>query len=88
VLGDRREIGERDANTLDAANHPCHPISNLVDEASERLFAEVPGILAAFGGNAKRSHPPTVRRKRGLAPSVRPLTPLKTPFVEVPVPFF
>ena len=56
MLGDGREIGERDANRLDTANKLCHPISNSADEAAEGFFVEVPGMLEAFGGNAKRSH--------------------------------
>jgi len=56
VLGDGREIGERDANRLDTANKVCQSASNRVDEAAEGFFDEIRGMLEAFGGDAKRSH--------------------------------
>ena len=56
VIGDGREIGERDGIRLDTVNKLCQSVSNPADEIAEGCFVEVPGILEAFGGDAKRSH--------------------------------
>ena len=56
MLEDEREIGELDGITLDTANKLCQSVSNPTDEAAEGFFDEVPGMLEAFGGDAKRSH--------------------------------
>jgi hypothetical protein len=56
MLRDEREIGELDGITLDTANKLCQSVSNPADEAAEGFFHEVPGMLEAFGGDAKRSH--------------------------------
>ena len=56
MLGDGREIGERDANRLDTANKVCESVSNPADEVADGFFDEIRGMLQAFGGDAKRSH--------------------------------
>jgi hypothetical protein len=56
VLGDAREIGERDGIRLDTANKLCQSVSNPSDEIAEEFLDEVPGMVEAFGNDAKRSH--------------------------------
>ena len=56
MLGDAREIGERDGIRLDIANKLCQSVSNPADEIAEVFLDKVSGMLAAFGNNAKRSH--------------------------------
>ena len=56
MIGDAREIGERDRTRLDTANKLCQSVSNPSDEIAEVFLDEVPGILEAFGNDAKRSH--------------------------------
>jgi len=56
VLGDAREIGERDGIRLDTANKLCQSVSNPADEIVEVFLDEVPGMVEAFGNDAKRSH--------------------------------
>jgi len=67
VLGDGREIGERDVIRLDTANKLCQSVSNPADEAAEGFFDEVPGMLEAFGGDAKRSHLLTSTTEEGFS---------------------
>jgi len=54
VPGDARKIGERDGIRLDTANKLCRSVSNPVDEIAEVFLDEAPGMLAAFGIDAKR----------------------------------
>ena len=54
--GDARKIGEREGIRLDTANKLCQSVSNPVDEIAEVFLDEVPGMLATFGNDAKRSH--------------------------------
>ena len=68
MLGDGREIGERDVIRLDTANKLCQSVSNPADEAAEGFFDEVPGMLEAFGGGAKRSHLLTSTTGDGVSP--------------------
>jgi hypothetical protein len=56
VIGDAREIGERDVIRLDTANKLCQSVSNPADEIAEVFLDEVPGMLEAFCIDAKRSH--------------------------------
>ena len=56
MLGDAREIGERDGIRLDTANKLCQSVSNPADEIAEVFLDEVPGMVEAFGNDAKRSH--------------------------------
>ena len=68
MLRDGREIGERDGIRLDTANKLCQSVSNPADEAAEGFFDEVPGMLEAFGGGAKRSHLLTSTIGDGVSP--------------------
>jgi hypothetical protein len=52
VIGDAREIGERDGIRLDTANKLCQSVSNPADEIAEVFLDEVPGMLEAFGNDA------------------------------------
>jgi hypothetical protein len=45
VLGDAREIGERDGIRLDTANKLCQSISNPADEIAEVFLDEAPANL-------------------------------------------
>ncbi len=56
MLGNGREIGERDGIRLDTANKLCQSVSKPAYEIAEGYVDEVPGMLEAFGGNAKRFH--------------------------------
>ena len=56
MIGDAREIVERDEIRLDNANKLCQSVSNPADETAEVFFDEVPGMVEAFGNDAKRSH--------------------------------
>ncbi len=38
MIGDGREIGERDGIRLDTANKLCQSVSNPADEAAEGFF--------------------------------------------------
>jgi hypothetical protein len=51
-----REIGERDGIRLDTANKLCQSVPNPADEIAEVFLDEVPGMVEAFGNDAKRSH--------------------------------
>ena len=63
VLGDAREIGERDGIRLDTANKLCQSVSNPADE-----IAEVPGMVEAFGNDVKRSHLLPSTTEHGVSP--------------------
>ena len=56
MLADVRQIGERYAIRLDTANKLCQSVSNPADEIAEVFLDEVPGMVDAFGNDAKRSH--------------------------------
>ncbi len=49
------------------ANKLCQFVSNPADEIAERFFDEVPGMLEAFGGDAKRSHLLTCTTEDGVS---------------------
>ncbi len=68
MIGDAREIGERDGIRLDIANKLCQSVSNPADEIAEVFLDEVPDMLEAFGNEAKRSHllPSTI--EHGISP--------------------
>jgi hypothetical protein len=68
VIGNGREIGERDGIRLDTVNKLCQSVSNPADETAEGFFDEVPGMLEAFGGDAKRSHLLTCTTEDGVSP--------------------
>ena len=68
VLGDAREIGERDGTRLDTANKLCQSVSNPADEIAEVLLDEVSGIVEAFGGDDKRPHLLTSTTGDGVSP--------------------
>ena len=71
MLGDAREIGERDGIRLDTANKLCQSVSNPADEIAEVFLDEVPGMLEAFGNDAKRSHLLPSTTEHGCAATVR-----------------
>jgi hypothetical protein len=71
VIGDAREIGERDGIRLDTANKLCQSVSNPADEIAEVFIIEVPGMVDAFGNDAKRSHLLPFTITRGFAATVR-----------------
>jgi len=66
VLGDTREIGEPDGIKLNTANKLCQSVPNPADEAVEGFFDVVPGMLEAFGSDAKRSCQLTSTIKEGV----------------------
>jgi len=68
VLADARQIGERDAIRLDTANKLCQYVSNPVDEIAEVFLDEVPGMVDAFGNDAKRSHLLPSTTEQGVSP--------------------
>lgn len=68
MLGDAREIGERDGIRLDTANKLCQSVSNPAEETAEVFLDEVPGMVEAFGNNAKRSHLLPSTTKHGVSP--------------------
>ena len=49
-------MGVRNAIRLDTANKLCRSVSNPANEMAEVLLDEVPGMVDAFGNDAKRSH--------------------------------
>ncbi len=66
MLGDARETGERDGIRLDTANKMCQSVPNPVDEIAEVFLDEVPGMVEAFGNNAKRSRLLTSTTENGV----------------------
>ena len=68
VLADVRPIGERDAIRLDTANKLCQSVSNPVGEIAEVFLDEVPGMVDAFGNDAKRSHLLPSTTDHGVSP--------------------
>ncbi len=67
MIGDTREIGERDGIRLDTANKLCQSVSNPADEIAEVFLDEVPGMVDAFGNDAKRSHLLPSKTERGVS---------------------
>jgi len=63
-----REIGEPDGIRLDTANKLCQSVSNPADQTAEGFFDEIPGMVEAFGGDAKRSHLLTCTTEDGFSP--------------------
>ena len=69
MIGDAREIGERDRTRLDTANKLCQSVSNPADEIAEVFLDEVLGMVEAFGNDAKRSHLLPTMIKNGVSPT-------------------
>ena len=53
MLGDAQEIDERDEIRLDTVNKLCQSVTNPADETAEVFLDEVPGMVEAFGNDAK-----------------------------------
>jgi hypothetical protein len=68
IKGDTREIGERDGIRLDTANKLCQSVSNPADEIAEVFLDDVPGMVEAFGNDAKRSHLLPSTTEYGVSP--------------------
>jgi len=68
VIRDEREIGERVGIRLDITNKLCQSVSNPADEIAEVFLDEVPGIVEAFGIDAKRSHLLLFTTEHGVSP--------------------
>jgi hypothetical protein len=68
VIGAAREIGERVGIRLDTANKLCQSVSNPADEIAEVFLDEVPGMVKAFGNDAKRSNPLPSTTQHGVSP--------------------
>ncbi len=68
MLGNARQIGERDGIRLDTVNKMCQSVPNPVDEIAEVFLDEVPGMVEAFGNDAKRSHLLTSTTEHGVSP--------------------
>ncbi len=72
MIGDAREIGERVGIRLDTANKLCQSVSNPADEIAEVFLNEVPGMVEAFGNDAKRSHLLPSTTEHGVSPPHSP----------------
>ena len=68
MIGDAREIGERDGIRLDTVNKLCQSVSNPADEIADVFLDEVPGMVEAFGNDAKRSHLLPSATEHGVSP--------------------
>jgi len=68
VPGDAREIGGRVDIRLDTANKLCQSVANPADEIVEVFLDEVPGMVEAFGNEAKQSHRPPPVTEHGVSP--------------------